>query len=352
MVMTSKSIDETHATVAESPDRLVGGCVVVLGTGGTISGKAGSARDNVGYSAGLIGVADLLDGVPGLDALVERGVRLEAEQLAQIDSKDMSHAVWRRMAERVAMHLARDEVGGVVITHGTDTLEESAYLLQRVLAPTKPVVLTAAMRPASSSEADGPNNLRQAIEVASLAGARGVVAVVAGTVWSGLEVRKVHPYRVDAFNAGDAGPIGYLEEGHLRRLRDWPAGEALGLDVLAAEVWPEVQIVVSHGGADGRLVDLLMDAGVQGIVVACTGNGTIHDDLRASLMRASQSGVAVLRALRHGAGVILPASTGAHPHAEAEALPGAAGLTPAQARVELLLRLLAGRGSIRPPSSA
>lgn len=332
--MTSKLIDETHANVAERPIQGSGGCVVVLGTGGTISGKAGSARDNVGYSAGLIGVADLLDGVPGLEAMAARGLRLEAEQVAQIDSKDMSHAVWRRVVERAALHLARDEVDGIVITHGTDTLEETAYLLQRVLAPRKPVVLTAAMRPASSSEADGPNNLRQAIDLASQHGASGVVAVVAGTVWSGLEVRKVHPYRVDAFRAGDAGPIGYLEEGRLRRLRDWPSGTALGADVLAAEVWPEVQIVVSHAGADGRLVDLLMDSGVQGIVVACTGNGTIHDDLRASLMRASQAGIAVLRALRHGAGEILPGT--------AETLPSAAGLTPAQARVELLLRLLAG----------
>ncbi len=338
MAMTSKANEGTQASVAETPERLRGAGVVVLGTGGTISGKAGSARDNVGYSAGLVGVADLVEGVPGLEALVAAGLRLEAEQVAQIDSKDMSHAVWRRVAERAAFHLSRDEVDGIVVTHGTDTLEETAYLLQRVLAPHKPVVLTAAMRPASSSEADGPNNLRQAIDLASLAGARGVLAVVAGMVWSGLEVRKVHPYRTDAFGAGDAGALGYVEEGRLRQLRDWPTGEPLGLAVLAAEVWPEVQIVVSHGGADGRLVDLLLDAGVQGIVVACTGNGTIHDDLRASLMRASQHGVAVLRALRHGAGVILPGT--------AETLPSAGGLTPAQARVELLLRLLAGR--VRP----
>ncbi|WP_130480060.1 asparaginase [Sphaerotilus mobilis] len=333
--MTSKAIEGTQASVAHVHEPRRGGCVVVLGTGGTISGKAGSARDNIGYSAGLVRVADLIDGVPGMDTLLAAGLRLEAEQIAQVDSKDMSHAVWRRVAERAAFHLARDEVDGIVVTHGTDTLEETAYLLQRVLAPNKPLVLTAAMRPASSSEADGPHNLRHAIELASLSGARGVLAVVAGTVWSGLEVRKVHPYRTDAFGAGDAGAIGYIEEGRLRRLRDWPAGEPLGLAVLAAEVWPEVQIVVSHGGADGRLVDLLLDAGVQGIVVACTGNGTIHDDLRSSLMRASHHGVAVLRALRHGAGVILPGT--------AEALPSAGGLTPAQARVELLLRLLADR---------
>ncbi|MGY0195110.1 asparaginase [Leptothrix sp. BB-4] len=333
--MTSHPNEVTQANVTEPAEPGLARTVVVLGTGGTISGKAGHARDNVGYSAGVVSVADLLDGVPGLDDGVASGLRLEAEQVAQIDSKDMSHAVWRRIAERVASHLARDEVAGVVITHGTDTLEETAYLLQRVLAPGKPVVLTAAMRPASSSEADGPANLRQAIGLARQPNARGVVAMVAGTVWSGLEVRKVHPYRTDAFSAGDAGAIGFVEEGRLRQLRDWPVGEALGLGVLSAEIWPEVQIVVSHGGADGRIVDLLLDAGVQGIVVACTGNGTLHEELRSSLMRASREGVAVLRALRHGAGVILPAA--------AETLPSAGGLTPAQARVELLLQLLVAR---------
>ena len=127
--MTSLVNDQTQPGAPMSPQGRSASCLVVLGTGGTISGKAGSARDNVGYSAGLVGVSDLLDGVPGLDALTGRGLRLEAEQLAQIDSKDMSHAVWRRLAERVAAHLAREDVGGVVITHGTDTMAYTASAL-------------------------------------------------------------------------------------------------------------------------------------------------------------------------------------------------------------------------------
>ena len=108
------------------------------------------------------------------------------------------------LAARVAHHLARDEVAGVVITHGTDTLEETAYFLQRVLAPAKPVVLTAAMRPATAPSADGPQNLLDAVRVAALPGACGVLACIAGTVHAGDQVRKIHPYRVDAFDSGDA----------------------------------------------------------------------------------------------------------------------------------------------------
>ena len=151
--------------------------VVILATGGTIAGRADDAADNVGYRSASLGVAALLAAVPPLRALP-----LEAEQLAQVDSKDMDFAVWQRLAQRAAFHLARSEVAGVVVTHGTDTLEETAYFLHRVLAPAKPLVLTAAMRPATSLQADGPQNLLDAVTRARTAGARGVLAVAAGTV--------------------------------------------------------------------------------------------------------------------------------------------------------------------------
>src|SRR6185295_170592 len=200
--------------------------VIVLGTGGTIAGTSADAGDNVGYTAAQLGVALLVRAVPAL-----ADVPLEAEQVAQVDSKDMSHAVWRELALRCARQLARDDVAGVVVTHGTDTLEETAWFLQRVLAPAKPIVLTAAMRPATSLQADGPQNLLDAVSVARTPGARGVVAVLGGQVHGARDVRKVHPYRIDAFSSGDAGPIGCIEEGELRLFRAWPDGEALGVDV-------------------------------------------------------------------------------------------------------------------------
>ena len=305
---------------------------VVLGTGGTIAGTAAQAGDNVGYTAAQIGAAELVAAVPAL-----AGVTIEVEQIAQLDSKDMGFAVWLALADAVTRHLARPEVGGIVITHGTDTLEETAYFLQRVLAPAKPVVLVAAMRPATALQADGPQNLLDAVSVARSAGARGVVAVLAGTVHSGLDVRKVHTYRLDAFESGDPGPLAHIEEGRLRRHRVWPGGDAIGLAALPRDVtrWPAIEIVTSHAGASGLLVRALRTAGVQGIVVAGTGNGSLHCDLEAALLEAQAGGTAILRCSRCLNGSLIDATP--------PALPSAGALTPVQARIELMLSLLVPR---------
>ncbi len=322
--------------------------VVVLGTGGTIAGTAASASDNVGYSAAQLGARQLVDAIPAL-----AGIPIEVEQVAQIDSKDMGFETWRALAAAVDRHLARPEVGGVVITHGTDTLEETAYFLQRLLAPTKPVVLVAAMRPATSLQADGPQNLLDAMVVAHAPGARGVVAVLAGAVHSALDVRKVHTYRLDAFGSGDAGVLGRVEEGRLRRHREWPAGEAIGLACLPHDIaqWPSVEIITSHSASTVTVVRALREAGVQGIVVAGTGNGSVHHALEAALLEAQDAGVAVLRCTRCLGGSVLDAgpptlpSAGAPalPSASAPALPSAGALTPVQARIEMMLQLLARR---------
>jgi L-asparaginase len=314
-------------------DRSAGGTVVVLGTGGTIAGTAASATDNVGYSAAQLGVQALVAAVPPL-----AGLAIECEQVAQLDSKDMGHETWLLLARRVAFHLARAEVAGVVITHGTDTLEETAYFLHRVLAPTKPVVLTAAMRPATSLLADGPQNLLDAVNVAREAGASGVLAVLAGRVHAGSDVRKLHSYRLDAFDAGEAGPIAIIEEGRLRRFRAWPAGQALGLASLvrAPADWPKVAMLTSHAGADGALVQALVDSGVSGIVVAGTGNGTVHTSLEQALWRAAATGVSVVRVSRCAFGGVV-GTTGS-------ALPALAALAAPQARIELMLRLMAQPG--------
>jgi len=303
--------------------------VVILGTGGTIAGTAKNAADNVGYSAAQIGVAQLLAAVPAL-----AGQALEAEQVSQVDSKDMGFEVWRALALRVAHHLARPDVAGIVITHGTDTLEETACFLQRVLAPTKPVVLTAAMRPATALLADGPQNLLDAVSVARSAGASGVLAVLAGEVHSGVEVRKRHTYRLAAFGSGDAGPIAHVEEGRLRLHRPWPNSEAVGVDRLPEDVarWPRVEIVTSHAGAGAAIVAALRQTGVHGIVVACTGNGSVHHDLEVALLEAQAAGVRVIRSSRCLEGAVI-ASAG-------QVLPSAGALTPVQARVEMVLALL------------
>jgi len=314
--------------------------VIVLGTGGTIAGRASTAGDNIGYKAGEVGVAELLGGIDAPD-----GVSLLAEQVAQIDSKDMSFAIWQTLARRCAHWLAEPGVAGIVITHGTDTLEETAFFLQSVLAPSKPVVLTCAMRPSTALAPDGPQNVRDAVVVVSTPGVQGVVVVCAGTVHSAFDVQKVHAYRLDAFDSGDAGPVAYVEEGALRVLRNWPApaGSArLAFERMSgAESWPRVEILVSHAEARGAIVDALVQErrlgradAIEGLVLAATGNGTLHHALEAAALRAQAEGVAVVRATRCSQGRILPRQT--------EVLRDAGALTPVKARIALMLELLSG----------
>jgi len=314
---------------------------VILGTGGTIAGKAAQPGDGVGYVAGQVSVEDLLASIPSLV-----GQPLEIEQVAQVDSKDMGFALWQQLATRVAFHLNRPEVDAVVITHGTDTIEETAFFLQTVLRPAKPVVLTCAMRPATALVPDGPQNLVDALAVTRHPGAQGVVVVCAGQIHSAADVSKVHTYRVDAFDSGDAGPLGCVEEGRLRLFRPWPtACETGSCDPVAlqriqsVQALPLVMLLTSHADADGTLVHALLSRGesasgpaVRGIVVAGTGNGTVHHALEAALLEAQAMGVRVVRTSRCAHGPLLT-----HP---GQLLTVARSLTPVKARIALALELL------------
>ena len=311
--------------------------VVILGTGGTIAGRAASASDAVGYTAAQLGVAQLLACLP-----LAQTVTVAAEQVAQVDSKDMGFAVWRQLAQRVQFHLAQADVAALVITHGTDTLEETAYFLQLLLAPQKPVVLACAMRPATALTPDGPQNLVDAVAVAADARATGVLAVCAGVIHSAQDVQKVHTYRLDAFGSGDAGPLGYVEEGAARWVRCMPAaapGWALPGRQLPQH-WPRVEMILNHVEGSAHVVDALLDQHLSpartapplaGLVVAGTGNGTLHANLQAALLRAQAAGVRVVRASRCPQGRVLATANDAFPDSE--------GLSAVKARVALMLRL-------------
>jgi len=313
--------------------------IVILGTGGTIAGRATVAGDNVGYKAGQVPVQDLVAGLP---AWADQPV--DVEQVAQINSKDMTLPVWQALVARLVAHLQRPEVAGVVITHGTDTIEETAWLLQRLLQPAKPVVLTCAMRPATAVSPDGPQNLSDALAVVQAAGACGVSVVCGGQVHLAMDVAKVHPYRVQPFSSGEAGPLGVVEEGRLRRFRDWPAAAPEGLDQAAAgrfaalRALPLVAWVTSHADADGAVVDALMlqaahspDQACRGIVVAGTGNGSLHERLQAALQRARDAGMRVVLATRCGEGAVVGWP--------GQPFPDLDGLSPAKARLALSLQL-------------
>ena len=310
--------------------------IAVLGTGGTIAGRASRAGDNLGYLAGAVAVGELLEAIPTLAGHTE----VFSEQVAQIDSKDMDFATWARLAKRVAYFLTQDDIAGVVITHGTDTLEETAFFLQTLLNPAKPVVLTCAMRPSTALCPDGPQNVLDAVAVAQCAGARGVVAVCAGVIHSALDVHKALAYRIDAFSSGDAGPVGYVEEGVLRMLRNWPetstpwAMQAIERIQAKADAgaWPKVEIVMNYAGASGAVVDALMLQGVDGLVAAGTGNGTLHVDLEAALRRARSAGVRIMRSSRCALGRVLRLPD--------DPFEDSKGLSPVKARIALMLSLL------------
>ncbi len=334
--------------------------IVVLGTGGTIAGTA-STPDATAYTSAQLGIDTLLQALPGLSALlVQRQVGLVAEQVAQLDSKDMGFAVWRVLAQRVAHFLGEGDVAGMVITHGTDTLEETAYFLHRVLPPAllaaKPVVITCAMRPATSREADGPQNLFDAILLASQAGARGVVAVCAGQIHAALHVQKVHPDRLDAFDSGDAACLGRISAGGVVMQGAWPQPQTAqlgGVDLAwlaAAHSLPRVEIVMNYSDAGGDWVDALVAQAapvgrlaassgganeanpVRGIIVAGTGNGTVHYALEAALVRAQTAGIRVWRGTRCAYGAV---------HGQpGNLLPEVTTLPPVKARIALMLELL------------
>ena len=312
------------------------GKIIVLGTGGTIAGTAASAGDSLAYRSAQVGVDALLKAVPGIDQALA-GHELVCEQVAQVDSKDMDFLLWQHLLERTAFWCDQADVVAVVITHGTDTAEETAWFLSRTLPTGKPVVLTCAMRPATALTPDGPQNLLDAITVAVQPEAAGVLLVCAGRIHAARDVQKVHTSRADAFESGDAGPLGFVEHGRLRLPRGWPqtpgrAQRVLIMAVLQARHWPWVAVIWSHAGADARSVSALQGAGVQGIVVAGTGNGTVHQALEAALLRARSAGVAVVRASRCEQGQVW--STDGAP------LPDSAGLSAVKARIDLFLQLL------------
>ncbi|MDB5743925.1 MAG: Asparaginase [Polaromonas sp.] len=313
--------------------------VIVLGTGGTIAGSGGLPGANVGYTAGTIPVSDLLTGITGPADLV-----LEGEQVAQLDSKDMELETWLQLRARCVHWLAQADVAGVVITHGTDTIEETAFFLASTVATSKPIVLTCAMRPATALSPDGPQNLRDALSVAADPAAAGVVVVCAGEIHGARHVSKSHPYRLNAFSSGDIGPLGYVEEGQVRLVHGWPsllkAEPTLDPEIWSAGAdWPRVEILMSHAGASGMLLDLLADqreAGVEnaveGVVIAATGNGSLHQVVEAAAQRAKQRGVAVLIASRCGSGKVLRPDT--------RGIEDAADLNAPKARIALMLALL------------
>ena len=331
--------------------------ILLLGTGGTIAGKAQDAAQAVGYRAAEIGVAELIGGLLGIKAL--EGVMVEAVQLAQVDSKDMNWSIWRSLLAQCLSAMDDPQVHAIVITHGTDTLEETGWFLAALLEARKPVVLTCAMRPATALLSDGPQNLLDSLCVAASGGRPGVWFVAAGKVFAAESVQKVHPYRLDAFSSYELGVCGFVEEQTVRwcsagmpprmpvPLHDASSGRAVQVPVASAsslfdlEALPWVEVVFSAALADGRQVEALVAAGVRGIVVAGSGNASVHEQLAAALSEARKRGVWVWHASRCLEGVPVAGRCLGPAISESDHQALAIGLVPSKARIAMMLGLVA-----------
>ncbi|MBN3789066.1 asparaginase [Burkholderia sp. Ac-20353] len=321
-----------------SPSSLALPRIAVLATGGTIAGAAPDAASTAGYQAGALGVNFLLDAVPALASVAD----IHAEQIASIDSKDLALPLWNTLAARIAALMADDAVDGIVITHGTDTLEETAYALHLTVQGDKPVVLTAAMRPATALSSDGPLNLLNAVTVAANPAARGQGVLVAfnNRIHGARDVVKTSTYAVDAFHSPELGALGWVQDGRVEFARRVARARDTQLVIdTSGSTWPPVEVVASYAGVTRTAVDALVAAGVRGLVVAGTGNGSIHATLQAALADAVKQGVVVVRASRVGSGHVM--KNGAA-NDDALGFVSAGSLNPYKARVLLMLALANG----------
>ena len=276
--------------------------VVILATGGTIVSSGASATQMTGYSIQGLGVEDLLSAVPMLADVAD----VEAARVSNIDSSSMTSEVWLKLANAVEEALRREDVSGVVITHGTDTMEETAFFLNLVVKSEKPVVLTGAMRPATALSAEGPLNLLNAVRIAAdpKAAGRGVLIALNDVIVSARDATKTHPTNVATFRGPDLGMLGMIAGTHIEWIArsEKPHGaatpftlEALEARVAADGALPRVDIVYSHVDDDGVMVRAAMAAG--------TGNGSIHEKTEGALMEAAAHGVLVVRASRTPSGM-------------------------------------------------
>jgi len=315
--------------------------IVILATGGTIAGR-GESGTKSSYSAGAVGVETLVEAVPQLAELAS----VRGEQVANVGSQDMSDAIWLQLAQRVNAVLADDSVAGVVITHGTDTIEETAYFLNLVVHSDKPVVLTAAMRPATALSADGPLNIYNAVAVAAdpEAQGRGVLVVINDDIHGSRGMTKTSTTDVQTFVSPERGLIGtsLYGENHFYRYPYKRHTVKSGFSVADVKSLPRVDVIYMHAGAAPDLIDAAVASGARGLVIAGVGNGNLNQQSQAAVQRATQRGVAVVRSSRVTRGIV-----GRNVETDDEALGtiAAGELKPPQARVLLQLALLQQRST-------
>ena len=278
--------------------------VIILATGGTIAG-AGTASDRAGYTAGKIPIDDLIGAIP----TVKKIATITGEQISSVGSQDMTTEIWKKLAVRINEIIAKKEADGIVVTHGTDTQEETAYFLDLVVPSAMPVVLTGSMRPATAISADGPKNLYDAITVAinPKSKGRGVLVSFNEGIFDGREVTKMSTTFTNAFGSPNTGPIGHAYDGKVEyyanavRERDPKSPVTITADTKL----PRVDIVYMYADAPSDMIDMLVAKKVDGIVIAGVGNGNFNKTFTDAVKKAVAAGVVVCRASRTPSGRVV-----------------------------------------------
>lgn len=274
---------------AELPD------ITILATGGTIAGSGKSAVDSA-YKAGQLTIPTLIETVPEMNNLA----KIKGEQVVKIGSQDMSDDVWLKLVKTINSQCK--ETDGFVITHGTDTMEETAYFLDMTVKCEKPVVLVGAMRPATEKSADGPLNLYNAVVVATskASAGRGVLVAMNGAVLGARDVTKTSTTAVQTFTSPNFGSLGYIHNSKVDYERSPESKHTINtpFNVDNLNELPKVGIIYAYSNMPTEPLKALLDAGYQGIVVAGVGNGNMNAANLALLEQAAKQGVAVVRSSR------------------------------------------------------
>ncbi|GAA6981436.1 type II asparaginase [Helicobacter pylori] len=278
--------------------------IVLLATGGTIAGS-GAGASSGSYKSGELGIKELLKAIPSLNKIA----RIQGEQISNIGSQDVNEEVWFKLAKRAQEWLDDSRIQGVVITHGTDTLEESAYFLNLVLHSTKPVVLAGAMRSAVSLSADGALNLYNAVSVAvnEKSANKGVLVVMDDSIFSAREVIKTHTTHTSTFKALNSGAIGSVYYGktryYMQPLRKHTIESEFFLSQLKTPL-PKVDIIYTHAGMTSDLFQASLNSHAKGVVIAGVGNGNVSGGFLKAMQEASKMGVVIIRSSRVGSGEV------------------------------------------------
>jgi len=278
--------------------------VTILATGGTIAGTGATSTTTVGYTAATVGVQSLINAVPEISKVAN----VTGEQVFQIASENIGNEEWLKLAKRVNVLLGQANVDGIVITHGTDTLEETAYFLNLVVKSRKPVVVVGSMRPSTALSADGPINLYNAVRLAGDASAagRGVLVAMNDQIHAARDVTKSNTTTADTFRTVELGMIGVIQGGKPFFYRDVSRKHTVDteFDISKLDALPQVDVAYAYANVGAVQVNALVAAGAKGLVHAGVGNGSVPAKTKPALIAAREKGVVIVRSSRVGQGIV------------------------------------------------